>query len=324
MSFRYHIRQYLTRRAADWQTLGFTESLTDWPALNARSKFWGDDQRAAFRNWQEITDPRNPLTGRQGVPERIMLRELLRRVDMMVLYENRLDALVRLHTPYPPAKIGGAHQPGTSQNIRLESFNGPNAGLTEILIPAGYTQTAYDPTFRLSPHTPPQPNTPRHLPTPSDTPTPLPQPGLPFSLVFRADPGREPALLQIAAAYEAATASPHQTTPPSNPPPTPPHAAPPSPVGAHSRAPSPPQTRPTTNKKTTKPPRRRSFQSKPPVASKGTLPSPTHPNITPRRPPVPVGAHSRAPSPPQTRPNPNKKPLTPQPPPPFDTTRPQA
>ncbi len=84
------------------------------PALKARSKFWGDDQRAAFKNWEEVSDPRNPSDGRQGVPERIMLRELLRRVDMMVLYENRLDFLVRLHTPYPPAVIGGAHQPGTA------------------------------------------------------------------------------------------------------------------------------------------------------------------------------------------------------------------
>ena len=61
MSFRFHIRQYLSRRAADWQALGFTETLTDWPALNARSKFWGDDQRAAFRNWEEVADPRNPV-----------------------------------------------------------------------------------------------------------------------------------------------------------------------------------------------------------------------------------------------------------------------
>ncbi len=40
-----------------------------------------------------MTDPRNPLGGRQGVDERIMLRELLRRLDMLVIYENRLDAL---------------------------------------------------------------------------------------------------------------------------------------------------------------------------------------------------------------------------------------
>ena len=94
-TFRFHISQYLQRRAADWKDKGFTESLSDWAALNARSKFWGDDQRAAFKNWEEVTDPRNPLDGRQGVNERIMLRELLRRADMMVILENRLDALVR-------------------------------------------------------------------------------------------------------------------------------------------------------------------------------------------------------------------------------------
>ena len=199
MSFRFHIRQYLSRRAADWEVLGFPETLTDWPSLNARSKFWGDDQRAAFKNWEEVADPRNPLDGRKGVPERIMLRELLRRVDMMVLYENRLDALVRLHTPFPPGKIGGPQQPGTLQNIRMESFFGPNAGLTEVLVPAGYVDTAYDPVFRLSD------DRTRYVPAPSDVPTPLSHPGLPFSLVFRVDPGREDVALRIASSYEAAS-----------------------------------------------------------------------------------------------------------------------
>ena len=199
MSFRFHIRQYLSRRAADWKALGFSETLTDWPALNARSKYWGDDQRAAFRNWEEVQDPRNPLDGRQGVPERIMLRELLRRVDMMVIYENRLDALVRLHTPFPPARIGGAHQPGTSQNIRMESFCGPNAGLTEVLVPAGFVTTAYDPVFQLGE------DAASYVPVPSDIPTALLEPGLPFSLVFRADPGREDTLLHIASSYENAS-----------------------------------------------------------------------------------------------------------------------
>ena len=151
MSFRFHVQQYLSRRAADWKARGFTETLTDFAALNRRSKFWGDDGRAAFRNWEEVADPRNTLGGRQGVDERIMLRELLRRVDMMVMLENRLDALVRLHTPLPPAKIGGAPEPGVRQNLRLESFYGPNAGLTEVLIPAGYVTTVYDPVFKLSP-----------------------------------------------------------------------------------------------------------------------------------------------------------------------------
>ena len=199
LAFRFHVPQYLSRRAADWQARGFTETLTDFAALNARSKFWGDDGRAAFKNWEEVTDPRNPLGGRQGVDERIMLRELLRRVDMMVLIENRLDALVRLHTPFPPGKIGGAYQPGLPGNLRLETFYGPNAGLTEVLVPAGYVTTVYDPVWALSPEGT------RYVPVPSDTPTTIPEPGLPFSLVFRAEPGREDVVLKIASAYEAAS-----------------------------------------------------------------------------------------------------------------------
>jgi len=199
MAFRFHVPQYLSRRAEDWKARGFTETLTDFVALNKRSKFWGDDGRAAFRNWEEVTDPRNPLGGRQGVNERIMLRELLRRVDMMVLLENRLDALVRVHTPFPPGKIGGAYQPGLPGNLRPETMYGPNAGLTEVLIPAGYVTTVYDPVFALSP------DGKRYMTIPSDTPTTIPAPGLPFSLVFRAEPGREDVLLKIASAYEAAS-----------------------------------------------------------------------------------------------------------------------
>jgi len=199
MGFRFHLRQYLSRRAADWQARGWTETLVDFPTLNARSKFWGDDQRAAFKNWEEVTDMRNPHGQRQGVHERIMLRELLRRVDMMVILENRLEALVRLHTPFPPGKIGGAAQPGIQQNLRRESFNGPNAGLTEVLVPAGYVTTVYDPRFALSP------DGTRYVSVASDTPTTLPEPGLPFSLVFRAEPGKEDMLLKIASAYEAAS-----------------------------------------------------------------------------------------------------------------------
>jgi Asp-tRNA(Asn)/Glu-tRNA(Gln) amidotransferase A subunit family amidase len=199
MAFRFHISQYLGRRAADWKAKGFTETLNDWTALNARSKFWGDDQRSAFRNWEEVADMRNALGGRQGVNERIMLRELLRRVDMMVILENRLDALVRLHTPFPPARIGAAGQPGIWQNLRLESFNGPNAGLTEVLVPAGYVTTVYDPVFKLSG------DRTRYDYVPSDQPTTIEEPGLPFSLVFRAEPGREDLLLRIASAYEAAS-----------------------------------------------------------------------------------------------------------------------
>ena len=199
MAFRFHIPQYLGRRAADWRALGFDETLVGFPELNARSKFWGDDQRAAFRNWEEVADPRNPHGARQGVNERIMLRELLRRVDMMVILENRLDALVRLHTPWPPGLIGHALQYDTPHNLRPESLSGPNAGLTEVLIPAGYVTTVYDPVFELND------DCTRYISKPSATPTTIPEPGLPFSLVFRAEPGKEDVLLKIASAYEAAS-----------------------------------------------------------------------------------------------------------------------
>ena len=112
MTFRFHINQYLSRRAADWQARGFTETLADFAALNARSKFWGDDGAPAFKNWEEVTDPRNPLGGGRASTSASCCASCCAGVDMMVMLENRLDALVRLHTPLPPAKIGGADEPG--------------------------------------------------------------------------------------------------------------------------------------------------------------------------------------------------------------------
>jgi amidase len=199
MAFRFHFVQYASRRAADWSARGYKESLVDFPTLNARSKFWGDDQRAAFKNWEETDNMRNPLNERQGIDERIMLRELLRRVDMMVLQENHLDVLVRLHTSLPPGKIGLAAQPSPAGNVRSEMPFGPNAGETEVLIPAGYVQTVYDPAFTLSE------DRKKYVGINNVTPETTGAPGLPFSLVFRADPGREDLILKAASAYEAAS-----------------------------------------------------------------------------------------------------------------------
>jgi amidase len=198
-AFTFHFNQYASRRAADWKERGFTETLTDFAALNARSKFWGDDQRAAFKNWEEMDDMRNALGDRQGIDEHIMMRELLRRVEMKVILENHLDAVVRLHYSLPPGKIGLAAQPEPRGDIRGELRMGPFAGVTEVLIPAGYVQTVYDPVFVLSP------DKKRYIPTNNNTPTTLPPPGLPFSLVFRAEPGKEDVILKIASAYEAAS-----------------------------------------------------------------------------------------------------------------------
>ena len=198
-AFKFHINQYLSRRAADWKEEGISESLVNFAELNKRSKFWADDQRAEFENWDRLADMRNPHGERQGINERIMLRELLRRADMMVIHENKLDALVRLHTPFPPGIIGGAGQYNLRANLTMESLSGPNAGLTEVLIPAGYVNTAYDPVLKLAP------DRKSYVSAGSNRPTSLKAPGLPFSLVFRAEPGREDVVLEIAAAYEAAS-----------------------------------------------------------------------------------------------------------------------
>jgi Asp-tRNA(Asn)/Glu-tRNA(Gln) amidotransferase A subunit family amidase len=198
-AFTFHFNQYAMRRAADWKERGFSESLIDFHALNGRSKFWGDDQRAEFKNWEEMDDMRQPLGERQGIDEHIMIRELLRRVEMKVIYENHLDAVVRLHYSLPPGKIGLAPQPEPRGDIRGELRMGPFAGLTEVLVPAGYVTTVYDPVFVLSA------DKKRYIPTNNNSPTTLPAPGLPFSLVFRAEPGKEDVILRIASAYQAAS-----------------------------------------------------------------------------------------------------------------------
>ena len=65
--------------------------------------------------------------------------------------------------------------------------------------PAGYVNVAYDPVFKLSD------DGKRYENVASDKPTALAAPGLPFSLVFRAEPGKEDVILKVAAAYEAAS-----------------------------------------------------------------------------------------------------------------------
>jgi hypothetical protein len=76
---------------------------------------------------------------------------------------------------------------------------GPFSGVTEVLIPAGYVRTVYDPVFVLSA------DKRRYVATNNNTPTTLPAPGLPFSLVFRAEPGKEDVILKVASSYEAAS-----------------------------------------------------------------------------------------------------------------------
>jgi amidase len=199
LTFRFHFQQYAARRAADWAARGYTETLIDLATLNARSKFWGDTQRAAFKNWEQFDNMLYAPGERQPTDERAKLHDLLPRLDMKIMLENHLDLLVRLHTSLPPGKTGGPGEPQPANDTRGESAMGPNAGLTEVQIPAGFVRTVYDPQLVLSA------DKKRYITANSNAPTTLPAPGLPFSLVFRADPGKEDVLLKVASAYEAAS-----------------------------------------------------------------------------------------------------------------------
>ena len=150
-AFRFHFVQYRAARPPTGRRAATTRPWSIGPTLNARSKFWGDDGRAAFRNWEEI-GPAQSVGRAPGVDERFMLRELLRRVEMKVLLENRLDVVVRLHSSLPPGLIGLAgspRRPGATPRGERR-LDGPNGGLTEVLIPAGYVREIYDPVFVLS------------------------------------------------------------------------------------------------------------------------------------------------------------------------------
>jgi hypothetical protein len=198
-TFRFHIEQYLQRRAADWKALGYTETLVDWPALNARSKFFNDTERAAFKNWEETDDIREPLGARQGIPERVQIRELLARISMKVIRENHLDLLINVHDQLPPQKLGGASEP--SVEGRSASYPmGPDMGWTEVVIPAGFVQTVYDPTFQLMTD-----RNGRKYYTGKTNPvaTHLPAPGIPFSISFWTEPGMEKNSIKAASAYES-------------------------------------------------------------------------------------------------------------------------
>jgi Asp-tRNA(Asn)/Glu-tRNA(Gln) amidotransferase A subunit family amidase len=198
-TFRFHMHQYAARRAADWKARGFTETLVDFAAINERSKFWGDTQRAAFLNWGQFDNIQYARGERQPIDERAKLHELIPRLDLKVMEENDLDLLVRLHTSLPPGRTGHAGQPGPAGDTRGETAMGPNGGLTEVQVPAGFVRTIYDPHLELSA------DRRQYVSVAGNTPTELPPPGLPFSVVFRADPGSEAVLLKVASAYEAAS-----------------------------------------------------------------------------------------------------------------------
>ena len=193
LSFRFHLAQYLNRRG--------DAKVKDWPTLNANSSFYSGDKLAAFINWQNTVDIRS-----EGITERIKMREVMQRVVLKVMRENNLDVLVNPLTTIPIPKIGGPVEPEINSRPSNRFAFTADAGIPEVIVPAGFNRVVYEPKFVLSKDTKSYQN------VTGTEQTLLDAPGLPVSLAFWAGPGEEAMLIKVASAYEAATK--HRRPPP--------------------------------------------------------------------------------------------------------------
>ena len=117
--FRFHVAQYSSGAPRTGRRAGSRNARRLGSAQRA-IKFWSDEQRAMWKNWEEVDNLLAPLGERQGVAERLMLRELLRRVEMKVIQENRLDVVVRLHvTSTRQDRVGAVAGAGWRYTRRL-------------------------------------------------------------------------------------------------------------------------------------------------------------------------------------------------------------
>jgi Asp-tRNA(Asn)/Glu-tRNA(Gln) amidotransferase A subunit family amidase len=120
--------------------------------------------------------------------------------------ENNLDVLVNPLTTIPIPKIGGPVEPEINSRPSNRFAFTADAGIPEVVVPAGFNRVVYEPKFALSADTKSYRN------VTGSEPTTLDAPGLPIGLSFWAGPGEEGVILQAASAYEAATK--HRRPPP--------------------------------------------------------------------------------------------------------------
>ena len=151
MAFRFHISQYLTRRAADWKAQGLHRDADRLGRAQRALEVLG---RRPARGVQELGGGRRSAQSARPAPGRQRAHHAAR------------AAAPRRHDgdPGEQARRAGAaaHAVAAGADRRTpisttspatcapESLSGPNAGLTEVLIPAGYVTTVYDPVFKLS------------------------------------------------------------------------------------------------------------------------------------------------------------------------------
>jgi amidase len=112
-----------------------------------------------------------------------------------VLAQNGIDVFVNPPLITLPAKLGG---PGNRGGGGSGHGYGARLGIPEVFVPAGFADTIYEPTFKLSE------DGKEYESVAGTVPTKLASP-LPFNIAFWAGPGDESVVLKVASAYEAAT-----------------------------------------------------------------------------------------------------------------------
>jgi Asp-tRNA(Asn)/Glu-tRNA(Gln) amidotransferase A subunit family amidase len=188
LDFKFEMDRYLAHRR--------DRKIADWAGWVAHARFRDDASRAAAENWVQAATTLSP--GKAG---RLAGGYVGRLALLKVMHENDIDVFVHPENTVPTPKIFGP-------NVGTNSLDGitPFLNIPRLVVPAGYNQIVYEPTFALNEN---KTNYVSVLP-PDTQQSLLPHP-MPIAITFFAGQGDERTLLKVASAYEAAT---HHRRPP--------------------------------------------------------------------------------------------------------------
>ncbi|MFL6578372.1 MAG: amidase, partial [Povalibacter sp.] len=175
--------------------------ITDVAAYANNSKWRSEAQLVGAQNIAAVNLQDTRAT--KGI-DRVKMHTLFRYAILKVMRENHIDVFVHPNMTIPMGKIGGAQEPDAAGR-RPNGFAITDLlGVPEIIVPAGFSDVVYDPTYVLSD------DKKSYVEKPGTTLSKLANP-LPLSIQYWAGPGDEPVMLKVASAYEAAT---HHRKPP--------------------------------------------------------------------------------------------------------------
>ncbi|WP_028009120.1 amidase family protein [Solimonas flava] len=185
-AFGFDLYRYLMRRG--------DAKVRDWASLNANASYYVEARTVAMKNWEKAVDILS-----EGATQNVKMREVMRMVVLKVMQQNRLDVLVNPTTTIPPALIGYASQPQLNDRPVGRFPTSANLGIPEITVPAGFNRVVYEPRYALNDAKD------KYEARANETQKTQMEMPMPIGISFWAGPGEEPAVLKVAAAYEAAT-----------------------------------------------------------------------------------------------------------------------